>query len=157
MGIFTSYTPTTYLLPTDTFIIDRIANGGQTYSIQAQYMNFGNTIVMSNTYDIAMGYTGNIPENETIFVFNTATPFTLPSGLIGSQFSVQTAPDANVTFTLNKNTTNVGFLVFTNGSTTASPTFASTVSFTSGDELKVISNTTSNAQTLAMTFKGVKN
>jgi len=155
MGIFTSYTPTTYLLPTDTFIIERIANGGQTYSIQAQYMNFGNAVV-SNTYDIAMGFTGLLPSSQTLFVFNTATSFSLPSGLPGSHFTLQNAPNADITLTLNKNNTNVGFIVFSNGSVTGSPTFPSTISYTSGDELKVITNTVSNAQTVALTFKGAK-
>lgn len=157
MGIFTSYTETTFLQPTDTFVIQRIAgSGAQTYSIQAQYMNFGNAVV-SNTYDVAMGFTGTIPESETILVFNIATAFSLPSGLTGSQFTVQTAPDADITLVINKNNAEIGTIVFANASTTGTATFTSAVTFTAGDELKVItSNTTANSQTLALTFKGAK-
>lgn len=155
MGTIRQYPRAYSLQPTDAFIIDRAGVG--TMYIETQNMNFGNAVV-SNAFQVAMGFTGALPALQAILVFNAATPFTLPINLTGSQFSLQAAPTSDLYLTLNKNSTAIGEVIFAANSTAATVTFSSAVSFTAGDELKVVTPAdTFSADTVALTFVGVKN
>jgi hypothetical protein len=70
-----------------------------------------------------------------MFSFLTVDYFVLPASLTGSVANLRTAPDAEVTFVIRQNGTEIGDLTFAAGSFTPVFTFASSIGFVPGDVL----------------------
>jgi hypothetical protein len=152
MPTFRQYPSTNYITNTDVVLINRLGVG--TLEILADLL-IQNSVTYTG-YDISMGFFGTPPANSTIFAFNAVRNYELPVNLTNSAFSWQQAPSGSVTLTVNKNSGAIGSIAF-NNSTVGNATFTSNVSFAAGDELQVVTpSNLYNANTLAMTFSGVR-
>ncbi len=88
------------------------------------------------------------------YVFATAVTF--PAGLAGSQGTAGTAATAMATFELQRNSANVGAMMFAAAATTATFTMASATTFNAGDVLTLVAPAAPDATlaNLAWTFIG---
>ena len=149
MPQFRDYPQVKSLEPTDLFLLDR--EGVGTEGIEAQYF------LSEAIYDIAMGYYDAPPTSDTIFTFNVVRTFSLPQNLTGSMFSFEVAPSADTVLKLTNNGSLIGTIDWAAGGKLGTATFASTVTFSAGDQLRVVTPSTLNGATsLAMTFAGTR-
>lgn len=84
---------------------------------------------------------GTMANLEKVMVFITATAYSLPINLTGSQAKAKTASTNDVSFDIQKNGASIGSIRF-NVSATGSFTFASGVSFAVGDTVELVGPTT---------------
>lgn len=97
----------------------------------------GVPVVGGGFYDIAGGTNGAPSASAIIATFDAPRAFTLPAGLTGSRAVAGTAATASTTFTIKKNGSSIGSIVWGAAATVATFTFASAVSFAAGDVLTV--------------------
>lgn len=89
----------------------------------------------SAPYDIGTYAAGKPAAGERLIGHVVPRPFTLPADLAGSQARALTASVAQATFTLSKNGTAVGSIVFAAAGTVATFQFEDAVTFAAGDML----------------------
>jgi hypothetical protein len=139
-----------------------IANGGTGLSTigtayQILRTNSGATALEwanmpSNPYDVGAFYNGN-PSGDTVIclhVFNRSATF--PIDFTGSHGISLNAATAQTTFSIYKNNTLIGNMVFAISATTATFTAASETTFIIGDILKVVAPTTPDITLSDITF-----
>jgi hypothetical protein len=85
-----------------------------------------------------------------------ATPVTFPAGLGGSYGTAGTAATSTATFSIAKNGTAIGTMVFAAGATAASFTMAAATTFMAGDVLTITAPATPDPilANLAWTLSG---
>lgn len=96
-------------------------------------------------YDLIFFSGGAMEDNETLFRLIAARPFTLPASLTGSEFVASGAATGETTVTLKKNGDSIGTLVWAASGTIPTVTFASAVSFDTGDVLGIFGPATADA------------
>lgn len=95
--------------------------------------------VTSDVYDIGVFFPGTTEDAfQTILLFVAARAFTLPADLDGSEAYAITAPDAETTFTIERNNVEIGTVVFGAGNNEGSFTLSSETDFVAGDTLEII-------------------
>lgn len=111
----------------------------------------------STSYGIIFFIGGKPSSGETVVMFPVAIEFSLPISLTDSAGRALTASTSNVAFSIQKNGTPVGTVVF-NASATATFTFASAVTFNAGDIFSVVAPTPQDAtlQDIGISLKGTK-
>ncbi len=91
----------------------------------------------STTYGVGLTIGGQPPSGEILLYFPAPQAMTIPTNATGSTAACSTAPTATATFSLRKNSTQFGTVIFSAGATTG--TFAVTAaSFAAGDVLSVV-------------------
>lgn len=88
-------------------------------------------------YDIATAVVNKPSGNAKILKFVAPRVFTIPTNALGSLFRAGTVSISSPTFTIYKNDTQIGTLVFSAGVANGVCTLAQTV-FTAGDVLSII-------------------
>jgi hypothetical protein len=85
-----------------------------------------------------------------------AAPVVVPAGLSGSQGAAAIAASAVTTFKIQKNSTNVGTMVFAASATAATFTMSAATTFDAGDVLTMVAPATPDATLadLAWTITG---
>lgn len=93
-----------------------------------------------------------------IFKYEAVFNVSLPSSLTGSKFRATTAATASTTFTIRKNGSSIGTLIWAASGTIPTVTFTTTTSFVAGDVLDVIGPATADATLAGVTlsFLGTK-
>jgi len=114
----------------------------------------GSWAVPAQTYDLALSITGKPAAGVYVLNFVVVNGFSLLSGLPGSVAKASTAPTSSSFFTIYKNGTSIGSITFS--SSTGSFSFASSVTFVSGDLLQISSPSTQDATlaNIGITLKG---
>lgn len=95
-------------------------------------------------FDLGFYFEGTLSNAEAVarYVFNRSVTF--PASLTGSHASADTASTGTVSFTLKQNGSSVGTVTFT-ASATGTFTFASPVTFASGDVLQIVAPATADS------------
>ncbi|WP_113155958.1 DUF2793 domain-containing protein [Nitratireductor sp. OM-1] len=113
---------------------------------------FGN---VATEFDISVFVTGTPDVEVSAFSYIAAREYVLPTGLIGSFAHADQAPDAQVTFSIQKNGVEIGLLVFAYGENQGSFTFLADVTFAPGDRLTLVAPiTVQNIADITITFAG---
>jgi hypothetical protein len=96
-------------------------------------------------YYVSGAFSGAPTASEPVFrcVFSGTVNF--PAGLTGSAAGAEIAATGTATFTIEKNGTSVGTMVFAAAATTASFTMGSATGFAAGDVLKIIAPSSPDA------------
>lgn len=97
------------------------------------YIEISAGSVVSVPYDLAGSVFGLPTASESILRIRACRAFTMPSGQSNAQAKSAVAATASATFTLAKNGSSIGTVVFGAGSTTGTITFSNTVSVAVGD------------------------
>ena len=95
-------------------------------------------------YDMAGGFSGTGENNEIVMTFVAVRAFSLPSGAGIHKAFAGTAATASTTFTIRKNGTQIGTMVFAAAGTTATFSITSATSFAAGDRLTVVGPATAD-------------
>jgi hypothetical protein len=95
------------------------------------------TTLGANAYDIAVFSGGTSENSQVVFVMDAVRDFTLPEDLVGSLFNANVAATASTTYTILKNGVSVGSVGWGIGGTVGTPTFASDVTYGTGDVFEV--------------------
>jgi hypothetical protein len=105
---------------------------------------------------VSGSYAGPTTANLVVQRYVFAGTVMFPAGLTGSQGTAGVAATATTTYSIKKNGTNVGTMVFAAGATTASFTMPSATTFMAGDILTVVAPASPDATlaNLAWTFVG---
>ena len=105
---------------------------------------------------VSGSYTGPTTANLVVQRYVFAGTVMFPAGLIGSQGTAGVAATATTTYSIKKNGTNVGTMVFAAGATTAGFTMPSATTFMASDILTVVTPASPDATlaNLAWTFVG---
>lgn len=93
-------------------------------------------LIVLPRYDMGIYFTDKPDAGLYICDIPILLSLTLPASLTGSQFKIRTNPTSTMTFTLYKGVTNLGTVSF-NTSGVASVSFASPVTFVSGDDFAI--------------------
>lgn len=95
-------------------------------------------------FDLGFYFEGTLTNAEAVarYVFNRSVSFV--ANLTGSHASADTASTGTVSFTLKQNGSSVGTVTFT-ASATGTFTFASPVTFVSGDVLQIVAPATADS------------
>lgn len=109
-------------------------------------------------YDVGTFIAGKPANDEILLNYITPRAFTLPASLTGSRGKAAVAATASTTFDIQKNGVSIGSMVFAISGTIPSFTFASGVSFASGDVLSVVapSAADSTLADISFTFAGTR-
>ncbi len=94
-------------------------------------------------FDLGFYFEGTLTNAEAVarYVFNRSVSFV--ANLTGSHASADTASTGTVSFTLKQNGSSVGTVTFT-ASATGTFTFASPITFASGDVLQIVAPATAD-------------
>ena len=105
---------------------------------------------------VSGSWAGSPAASQIVERYIFATGVTFPAGLGGSYGAAGTAATAATVFTIAKNGTAMGTMQFAAGSTAATFTMASAVTFTAGDVLTIAAPATPDATlaNLAWTLAG---
>lgn len=107
------------------------------------------------SYTLAFYQEALMTNAQMVYKFIAVVPFTLPSGLSGSQAHAEAASTGNVNFDIRKNGSDVGDIVF-NISASGTFTLSSDQSFSAGDRLTITGPATADATLagVAVSLKG---
>ena len=94
---------------------------------------------IASDFDIGFFYGGTPPTEQVIATFVTARDYRLLASLPDSTGYAETTSLGEVVFTIKKNSTVIGTLTFSYGTHTGVFSFASNVTFLTGDRLTVVS------------------
>lgn len=100
------------------------------------YTLTGDGAVAAPAY-VSGSWSGSPAAGQVVERYIFATPVTFPAGLSGSYGTCGTTAAATATFTIAKNGTAIGTMVFAAGAASASFTMATTTAFSAGDVLTV--------------------
>jgi hypothetical protein len=106
---------------------------------------------------VSGSFSGRPASNLVLQSYVVATPVTVPTGLLGSRGSAATVATAMTTFNIQKNSTNVGTMVFAPSADTATFTMNSATVFNAGDVLTIVAPAAPDATlaNLAWTIMGI--
>ncbi len=106
---------------------------------------------------VSGSFNGRPAANLVLQSYVFAAPVTVPAGFSGSRGTAATAATATTIFSVQKNGTNVGTMVFPASAATAAFTMNSATLFNAGDVLTVVAPTTPDATlaNLAWTIMGI--
>ena len=119
------------------------------------YTLTGDGAVAAPAY-VSGSWSGSPAAGQVVERYIFATPVTFPAGLSGSYGTCGTAAAATATFTIAKNGTAIGTMVFAAGATSASFTMGTATAFSAGDVLTVTAPSPADATlaNLAWTLSG---
>ena len=103
-------------------------------------------------YDVGFFIAGSPTDGELVLRLVAGRTFTLPASLTGSVGNAGTAPDGAVSFDIQKNGSSIGSATFASASSSAAFTFASAITFTSGDVLEVYAPGTADGSMADISF-----
>jgi len=107
------------------------------------------------SYDFTIGASGSVGSDQTYLGPYAVRAFTVPDDFSGSRARLETAPDAETEFSIQKNGSEVGTITFASSSQTGVFASSGAVSFASGDYVDVVApSTTNSAAGLRVTIKG---
>lgn len=111
----------------------------------------------SQPFDLGIYLLTKPGAGAVVLRFNAVRSFDLPSGLSGSLFTAEVASTGTATFTLKKNGSSIGTVVFTSSATGAA-TFASPVNFAVNDVFTIEAPGSQDAtlEGIALNFKGTR-
>jgi len=130
----------------------------------ASYHSDGSEITLisvgaaASSFDIGMYIQGVPTTEELVFRYKVVTPFSIPAGATGSLADAAVTSTGAVAFSLEKNGTPFGNILF-NASATGVFTVLVETSFVAGDVFSIFSDEYGDADTLAnisITFKGIR-
>jgi len=106
---------------------------------------------------VSGSFNGRPAANLVLQSYVFAAPVTIPAGFSGSRASAATAATATTTFNIQKNSMNVGTMVFSASAATATFTMNSATLFNAGDVLTVMAPATPDETlaNLAWTIMGI--
>lgn len=133
-----------------------IVDAYNTANLAYQTANTANT--RPQAYDVGGFVTGVTQASERIFQFNVVRNFVIAADCAGSTGNTTNTAAATATFTIIKNTSNVGTMIFAIGANSANfNTSGSIVYMNVGDYLSVTAPTTPDTtlSDFSFTFKGV--
>jgi hypothetical protein len=119
------------------------------------YSLTGDGAVQGPAY-VAGSWSGSPAASQVIERYIFATPVTFPAGLGGSYGTAGTAATSTATFSIAKNGTAIGTMVFAIGAATPSFTMTTATTFIAGDVLTIIAPATADPTlaSLAWTLSG---
>lgn len=109
------------------------SGGGTTNFLRAD----GTWAKAATSISLSLFAAGLATASEVIFAHPAGVAYTLPSSLTGSQFAALTAATASTTFTIKKNGSSIGTLVWAAAGTVPTVTFSSSTAFAIGDLLTI--------------------
>lgn len=112
------------------------------------------TVPTTQPYDVAGIYTGGIPASFKIMPqLPMVRAVNFPANFLGSQGSLETAPTAQLDFTIKKNGTSIGTMTFAASSTVATFTTSGLpISMMIGDRLSVTASSSADASAADLGF-----
>jgi len=117
--------------------------------LAATLMTAINNLVTAYTsaqpYELDKFVSGSPSASQVVYERIFAISVTLPVGLTGSLGKAATAATGSTTFTINKNGSAIGTMVFAAAATVPSFTFTSAVTFNAGDILTIVAPATPDA------------
>ena len=107
-------------------------------------------------YDLALSITGKPAPSVYVLNFVVVNAFSLPAGLTGSFAKSSTAATANSTFTIYKNGSSIGTILFGAGASAGTITFSAQQTFAPGDLLQITAPSPQDTTlaNIAITLKG---
>lgn len=95
-------------------------------------------------YDIGVFCSGKADDGQVILILPIVTSFTFPANLVDSKFKLGVNGTATTTFTLKKNSSNIGTVAF---ATSGTPTvaFSSDITFNAGDVFYIVNQSPADA------------
>lgn len=144
--------PTTNLTVGELFY--KLNDGLYVYS-GAQWVRAG-TGSSDAKYDLALSIAGKPAPSVYVLNFVVVNAFSLPAGLTGSFAKSSAAATSNSTFTIYKNGSSIGTILFGAGASAGTITFSAQQTFAPGDLLQIIAPSPQDTTlaNIAITLKG---
>jgi hypothetical protein len=140
------------------FVSINIVGGGlQSLSSVPAYPYAVRGIGQTFSVVVSGSYSGRPAASLVLQSYVFTAPATIPAGLSGSRGTAVTAATATTTFIIQKNSINVGTMVFAPSATTATFTMGSATVFNAGDLLTIVAPSTPDTTlaNLAWTIMGI--
>lgn len=84
---------------------------------------------------------GTYTNSQRVYRYICIDSLQLPISLSGSIFELTTAPTSTATFTIKKNSVDIGTISFASGNTNPTITFSTVIGFTPSDRLDIVAPT----------------